>query len=387
MPRRPKPAPPQRRRRNSGSLTTLPDGSILARAPASLDPRRRSREFPPGRRDLAEAWLDSILHPGAAGTTAPVTLGEWIDVWFETYVEPVRPSTTARRYSHSLRLLASLYGTPLPDLRPSQLQALIGQLTLTPATIQGAVGVWRRCLEDAVDDGHITRNPARRLILPRAAPTEQRHVSPAEAAALWPEIIGHRMEGGLALSLGCGLRIGEILALAWEDVNLAQRTARIRRQWADGRMRETPKGGRARTVRLPPPVVAALIRHRNAQPSGAELVMQSPHPPSRKSKRKASEPRPWSPTIVRGDLAALVARLKLPPGVTPHAARRGLTSALLDGRISPAVVADILGHSNPSTTLRYYAKSNEEARQLADELVDRYLGDGPEDVPGTESTG
>jgi integrase len=386
MPRR-KQDKPKRRRRNTGSIIVLADGAILARIPAHLDKRRPSREFPPGQRDRAEAWLDAILHPRpVVASTAIVTVREWTGTWWQTYVEPVRPPTTARRYRHSLRLLAPLYRTALAELRPSMLQQLVGELSgrLDATTVQDAVGVWRRCLEAAVDDDLIAKNPARRLTVPTASPAEQRHVTPAEVAALWPAIRGHRFEAAYALALGVGLRIGEILGLHWSNVDLAARTARIEHQWTDHRMRPAPKGRTVRTVRLPPPVVAALIRHRDAQPPGAILVMQSPHPAQRRKGRTASrEPRPWSYETVRADLIAVCEAAGL-AAFAPHAARRGLSSALLDGRVSPAAVAERLGHRSAATTLRHYSQLSAEARAQADALVDDYLGGAPTDVSGTE---
>jgi integrase len=359
----------------------LKGGRIRARLPG---PARPAREFPAGHMAEATAWLDAALAPGAPDTTAPVTLREWTGVWYQTYVAPLRPPNTARWYRYALQRLGGLYGVPVADVRASALQGVVAQVgaTLDPATVQGIVGVWRRCLAAAVEDELIARNPAARLTLPRSAPrVVKRHVTPAEIAALWPAITGHRFEAAYALLLGCGLRIGEVLGLAWEHVDLAGRRAWIQRQWTNSHWRELPKSRRPRWVRLPDPVVRALIRHRNAQPAGAIYVMQSPHATSfgpRKRERRQAEVRPWSAQVVGRDLRALI-------DATPHAFRRGLVSALLDGGASPAIVADIVGHADPATTLRHYAAQSPEARAQADELVDRYLGGDPEAAAGTET--
>lgn len=398
MPRRPKapdPEPParRRRRRGSGSISTSADGTIRARLPARVDAKRTAREFPPGHLAEAVAWLDSHLHPRPPDPPARevVTLGTWTGHWWQTYVEPIRPPNTAAWYRYALAQLAEHDSLPIADVRASLLQAAIGMLArrVDAATVQGIAGVWRRCLEAAVDDELIARNPAKRLILPKAPPrVVRRHVTPAEAAALREAIVGHRFEVAYALLLGCGLRIGEVLGLAWEHVRLHERRAWIQRQWTNSHWRELPKGRVPRWVTLPPLVMAALIRHRDRQPPGAVLVLQSPWggKAGRKGKRStASGPIPWSRQAVASDLAALVAELQL-PHLTPHAARHGLASALLDGGVPAPVIAEMLGHSNAGVTLKHYVHPSEAGRAQAGEVVRRYLGEGaPDDDSGSET--
>jgi integrase len=330
----------------------------------------------------ARAWLDAAVAPATPETTAPVTLREWTGVWYQTYVAPVLAPNTARHYRYLLQQLAPLYGAPLADLRPSQFQAIVGRFAARagPSTVQQAVGVWKRCLDAAVDDELLARNPIRRLTLPKAPPRRaRRHVAPREAAILLRAIVGHRFEAAYALLLGCGLRIGEVLGLAWAHVDLDERRAWIERQWTDGRWRELPKGRNPHDIRLPPRVVTALKRHRAAQQPGALLVMQSPYP-----RRKTGAVQPWSAFVVRSDLHALVAELGL-DDLTPHSARHGLASALLDGGATAADIADRLGHSDPSITMKSYTHVSPEGRDRADALIDAYLaGDAPEDVSGDD---
>lgn len=381
MPRRKKePDPPPRRVRGTGSIVVLKSGVIRARLPASLDPKRPAREFRPGQMADAVAWLDGVLAPAPAEPiTAPITLREWAGTWHQTYVAPIRPPNTVKWSLYALRKLEPRYASALPDIRASMLQAIVGALSahLGAATVQAIVGVWRRCFEAAADDELITRNPAARLTLPRAAPREvKRHVTTAEVTLLWPKIIGQRFEAAFALLIGCGLRIGEVLGLRWEHVDFRRHRAWIQFQWTNSHMRDLPKGRNPHWVRLPPAVETALIRHRDRQPVGTVFVLQSPHESlfgPRPGKHRKPVVRPWSAQVVRRDLMAIVADLGLDE-MTPHAARRGLVSALLDGGVSPAVVAEIAGHADQATTLRSYAGRNEDARERAAEVVDRYLG-------------
>lgn len=398
MPRRKhvEPEPTERRRRGTGSIQILADGTIRARLPKRLDPKRTAKEFPPGHLSDAEAWLDGYLHPQPPMpvAVAPTTLETWAGSWWKTHIEAIHPPNTTKTYLHALRQLDVLYGLPIANVRPSMLQAVIAELNgrLDALTIQGIVGVWRRCLEAACNDGLIEKNPARSLTVPKAtrAGVPKRYVTPAEAAALGNAIVGSRFEVAYAMLLGCGLRIGEVLGLGWANIDLANRRAWIQRQWTNSHWRDLPKGRNPHWVDLPEPVIAALSRRNDSQPPGSVLVMQSPHGgrPGRGRKRtrtRATGPQPWSCHVVRKELRAIVDGLKLDP-LTPRAARRGLVTALLNGGVSPATVAGIVGHADPAVTLRRYAQDSQDGRDQAALVVRAYLGyRGPESVSETES--
>ncbi|MDQ6841859.1 MAG: tyrosine-type recombinase/integrase, partial [Actinomycetota bacterium] len=56
-----------------------------------------------------------------------------------------------------------------------------------------------------------------------------------------------------------GLRMGELLALRWRDVDFGGSTIRVRASYAAGQL-TTPKSGKVRAVPMAPDVAAALAR-------------------------------------------------------------------------------------------------------------------------------
>lgn len=341
-------------------------------------PTRTSKDFPPGQVVQAGTWLDAMLAPDAPA--APKTLEDWASDWITIYVEPFHPPNTVRGYTYALRQLESQYAVALGQIRTSVLQGIVGRLAarLDPHSVQMIVGVWRRCMDAAIDDELLVRNPAKKLITPKTVPRDKpRHVTAADVAALWPLISGQRFEAAFALLLGCGLRIGEVLGLRWENVDMAGRRIWVKDQFTNGHWRTLPKGRNPHWVRLPSDVHRALVRHLNAQPEGSVLVMQSTYGTGCRARRlRRTEPRPWNDETVRKALVKLCERVDVDPFV-PHAARHGLVTALLDGGAPLAAVAERVGHADTATTLKYAGRSDE-GRELTDRLIDQYIGSVPE---------
>ncbi len=65
------------------------------------------------------------------------------------------------------------------------------------------------------------------------------------------------------VAVKAGLRLGEILALQWSDLDLVKGRVVVRRNIWRGHLNETPKGGRTRSVDLPGSVIGALKAHRH----------------------------------------------------------------------------------------------------------------------------
>lgn len=386
MPRRKPPPPPKRRKRGTGSISVAADGTIRARLPSWLDTARAAREFRPGEEHLAAAWLDAMItaarNPQPEAVPEHTTVDEWASQWWTAYCQPptVAPNT-ARAYLAALRQLHAVYDVPLDAVRTIQLQAIANALLgrLAVRTVQGIVGVWRSMFRAGIANRLLVYNPAEGIVLPKAPPpVPARHLTQHDVERLLPAIVGHRFEAAFALLIGCGLRIGEVLGLHWRDVDLARRRAWIQYQWTNERLRATPKAHNPHHVPLPPFVVAALIRHRDRQPSGCVFVMQSPWP------SKSGDVRPWSRDRVAIDLKRLLAELGLEVA-TPHSSRHGLATALLNAGIPAADVAQLTGHRSTQTLLRTYShESGDEERRAR--AIEEYLGMGAEDDPGTDPT-
>lgn len=155
------------------------------------------------------------------------------------------------------------------------------------------------------------------------------------------------MEAIYALALGTGLRLGELLALRWGDLDTEAGAVHVQRVIIEGRNGAVtfgePKTSRSRRkMDVPSFALAALQRYRNnlgAAPHPDRLVFTTPEGlPIRRSNLHG---RSYKPLLERAGL----------PDVSFHALRYTAATLALAAGVNPKVVQDRPGHSTITLTL------------------------------------
>ncbi|MQA14175.1 MAG: tyrosine-type recombinase/integrase [Pseudonocardiaceae bacterium] len=140
-----------------------------------------------------------------------------------------------------------------------------GGKMLSGRTRQFVHAVLRSALQHAVREEMIGRNVARLVAPPKAETAEIKPLDKPKAEMLIEHADKHWLRAAWLILLATGLRRGEVLGLAWSDVDLTARSLRVRRtlQKIDGEyVFGEPKSKRSRRVmRLPLLCVEALRRH------------------------------------------------------------------------------------------------------------------------------
>ncbi|MDQ3571461.1 MAG: tyrosine-type recombinase/integrase [Actinomycetota bacterium] len=137
--------------------------------------------------------------------------------------------------------------------------------------------------------------------------------TPRELAAFFAAVGGTRLEGAWHLA-GGGLRIGELLALRWSDVDLTGRCVVVRNAVFGvpyTSIAPSPISPRGRWVGLDADLVAALAKHRARQE--AEQTEFGSEYSSHELAVCREDGRPIHPRSLSRTFAALVARAGLPP--------------------------------------------------------------------------
>ena len=179
----------------------------------------------------------------------------------------------------------------------------------------------------------------------------------------WPRLVGAAGQEGQGMRVACllagdaGLRLGEVLALRWEDIDLIAERLTVCRQLRKG-IEGTPKGGRRRVVPMTAELVAALKalpqvrRGRVICGADGKPVAETAfkHTIYRVCRKAGLPERGWH--VLRHSFAT-------------HAARFG---------VNPWRLQAWLGHSTINMTMRYVHHVDEHYRPIPEHIVSAGAG-------------
>lgn len=383
-------------------------------------PGVRSKSFDHlGGPDGANAWMakaqaDSLRGEYVDPRDGKITLTKYFDTqyWPTRTGDPGTLATIERRVR--VRILPHLGDMSLNAIRVPQLRAFLAVLDgkYGANSIIETWGTLSSILHAAVDDEKIPRNPclAKSVGPPSKTPVLARAWTRERVSAV-RKGLDARFQIMVDLGAGAGLRQGEVFGLAVEDIDEAAGMIHVRRQVRIIKSRQVyslPKGGKVRTVPLPPTLAKRIREHREAFPSiSVTLPWLDPDPPE--NEKQAEERKPQTHTLlVCGELgkgalrrtvfnegpwkrALVAAGVILPPPerekgdrsntkypAAPadgfHALRHTFASVHLHERESVVSVAKWLGHADPSITLKIYAHMMPEADGRGRKAMDAWLG-------------
>ena len=317
------------------------------------------------------------------------TVGKFLEGWVTNILPGTVAPSTERQYADVVRLYITPHiGTRrLSSLKPSDVTKMVRTLTdsgLSPNTARTARSVLRRALRSALADGDINSNVAVTAQGVRVPPADGRTMTFDEARTFLDSIADHRLAAAWTTALGLGLRLGELLGLAWGDLDLdaSNPTVTIARA-----LKRVPNAGlelsepktrtSRRTVFLPSPVAVALRQHRRRQteerlaagpewvasPLGHDLVFRTEF-------GTAIDPANFRHYTYRVTAQAGLGRW------TPHELRHSAASLLIAMGVPLKVVSETLGHSSIRITADVYGHLLDESRIEAARAMERALGGG-----------
>lgn len=340
--------------------------------------RKRRYLYARTKADLFEK-LDELRKDVASGMLTEPTqmkVAEYLQHWLEDSARPTIRATTYLNYSSVVRnhLIPTIGGVKLSKLSPLHVQALhtaLEERGASPRLRQLVHAVLSRSLRQALRLGLIARNPCAAVDRPQAPRKEIKALTGAEVERLFEAAKGDPLEALYITAVGTGARVGELLALRWEDIDLPKGTVAIRRTLVDlnGRIEtnepKTAKG--RRRIDLPAFVVGALRSHRLNQPA-------EPHPTAWVFSDSKGGPLRKS-NLLRRLFRPLLKRAGLPP-IRFHDLRHTAASLLLAQGVHPKVVQERLGHATIAITLDTYSHVVPSLQREAADQLDALLGKG-----------
>ncbi|CAA9276122.1 MAG: Integrase [uncultured Chloroflexia bacterium] len=291
-----------------------------------------------------------------------ITLAEYLHRWLNG---PIRTKNlkpiTVEQYEQQIRvhIVPSLGRVKLRKLSPELVQDFYDSKVaagLKPASVRYIHAVLHNALEHAHKRRLIPENVASKTDPPKVRPPE---IQPLDAEQVKTLLDAARTEplGGLyVVAATAGLRIGELLALKWTDVDLEHRKMRVSRTLSrakGGPRFTTPKNGKGRPVTLTTQAVEALRSHRKGQnearlrlgtlweDNGLIFASETGKPLT----RDFVDRRSFKPLLKRAGL----------PKIKLHDLRHTCATLLLSRGVHPKYVQELLGHASIVMTLNRYS--------------------------------
>src|SRR5437762_3731907 len=288
-----------------------------------------------------------------------ITVSSYAERWLSQVAVTIKPRTL-ESYSQTLRkhVLPKLGPTKVRMLHRGRIKSFLVEklregkvkkvaegdttkerkLPLARDSVRIIHATLRALLNAAVDDGIIVANPADKLgrslrLVVNAkirqeevkAMTREQVAAFITAARNAPAAYERRYYPLFLLLARTGMRLGEALALQWDDVHLAEKEIRVARALSSGRI-ETPKSGHGRTVDMSWQLAKILLRLQVQRKTEA-LKRGWPGIPEWVFCTEAGTPLDRS--RVRKVMRSTLKAASLPPHFSPHCLRHAFASLLL----------------------------------------------------------
>ena len=204
-----------------------------------------------------------------------ITVKEYFEEWITNYVEVNLRQNTIDSYEGILKnhIYPALGAHKLYNIRTITLQKFINDLKnkYKKGTLSLMVSILKKGFKDAVlVYDYIDKNPALGLIVPRYEEESSQTVYPFSQEQIdvlfrrFP--IDHQLHIPMCISYYTGMRIGECLALKWDDINLEDHTIFVHSSQYDKKgevhLTKGTKNHKSRYVTISQDLVKILKMHK-----------------------------------------------------------------------------------------------------------------------------
>lgn len=307
-----------------------------------------------------------------------LTYAEWLKNWInnkEIYVK----EATAANYLQSLErhIIPMLGQLTLSELTEQKLQeaALLwlekgrcdGNGGLSERTVRSMVMLVKHSLKAAAKEGYIPDRHYDILFPPNPQIQKLKVLSRTEQALLTQHVYLNLTPKnlGLLFCLHTGLRIGELCALQWGDIDLENKTVSVCRT-IQRIYRRAPEGGSTRLV-ITTPKTAHSVR---VVPISTLLfpILKKMHPGDGQAYLLTGDTNPTEPRTYRDYYNRLRNKLGI-SDVTFHGLRHTFATRLIESGADYKTVSELLGHATVNITLNLYVHPQMEQKRKAVELI------------------
>lgn len=290
-------------------------------------------------------------------TNKTQTFGQYAQIWLNG-VKGIPSTRRGYRGVIQKHWMPRWAATPIDQIRPIDCRKAVAETEwLSAGERNRAVGLASQIFGAAVADELIIANPMR-VIKPEKEP--EREIDPLTSEER-DAVIAHmyqRFTGEMVViaaffqfAFFTGMRITELFALRWADIDFNQRTATVRSVLAEKEVHARTKTKKVRSVRLLAQAMAALETVKPWTMAKSEFVF-APH--NSKQWKAVNGKHFVNTELTRYHFKTTLRKLGIRDRRQRDTRHTFATLALMDGA-KPAFIAQQLGHS-VQTLLKRYAK-------------------------------
>ena len=286
---------------------------------------------------------------------------EWLNIWLENYIKPSSKERTYIRYSQLIRthIAPKIGKIDVNDLTPIVLQSFVTELLnsgngktgkgLSANTVNAIISVLQNSLRTAHLLGYAKDYTANKR--PKTKEKQVDCFSVSEQKKIENYILNSGKDKlfGIVLCLYTGLRIGELLALSWEDIDFGKGLLFVSKTCHDGndgiqhiRITDSPKTVNSRRIIPLPKQILPLLKSVKKRSKCEYIVADGDKPVFVRSYQRTFE--------------LLLKKLHIPHKGF-HSLRHTFATRAIECGVDVKTLAELLGHKNATITLNRYAHS------------------------------
>ena len=284
---------------------------------------------------------------------------EWLDIWLENYI---KPSVKVRTYERYALIIDKHISTDVGKCEISELSALVLQNFITKLlqsgncktgnglsanSVNAIISVLQSSLQTAHLIGVANEYTANKIKRPKLIERPVECFSLKEQKQIEQAVLNSKKDKlyGIILCLYSGLRIGELIALQWNDIDLTKGILTVSKSCHDGKdgiIIDEPKTATSRRMIPLPKQLLPILKGTKKKSDSPFVVSANGKPVSVRSYQRSFE--------------LLLKKLKIPHKGF-HSLRHTFATRALECGMDVKTLSEILGHKNPTVTLNRYAHS------------------------------